>query len=218
MKAVLWDLDDTVLDTLEPRMQALAHAHRQVVGSDTDPHEVWRRFRGATIEAMGRALVGDRYPAFVESFRDHYYRVEHPVASFEGIPTILADIVASGRQNAIVTAKVSWGATSELQRTGLLPYIATVVGFDDTERHKPDAEPVLTALQRIAIDEPEDVLMVGDTPADMGAARTAGCVAVAAMWGTLDREALLATEPDHVAESPFDVATIIGVEPLEPSL
>jgi pyrophosphatase PpaX len=215
MKAVLWDLDDTVLDTLEPRMEALAHAHRVVVGTETDPRELWRQHRGATIEAVGRDLVGDDWPRFVGTFRDHYFGREVPVPVFDGVAAVLHDIVASGRSNAIVTAKVSWGATAELQRAGLLHYFAAIVGYDDTDAHKPDAEPVLAALQRLTIYDPDDAMMIGDTPADIGAAKAAGCRSVAALWGSIDRAAVLAMEPDHVAESPFDIAEIIGTEPLE---
>jgi pyrophosphatase PpaX len=215
MKAVLWDLDDTVLDTLEPRMDALAYAHRTVVGTETNPRELWRRYRGATIEAIGRDLVGDRHPQFVESFRGHYYSRQAPVLVFDGIAPVLRDIVASGRANAIVTAKVSWGATEELQRAGLLEYFAAVVGFDDTDAHKPDPEPVLTALQRLVIDDPREAMMIGDTPADIGAGKAAGCLSVAALWGSIDREAVLAMKPDRVAETPFDIAEIIGTVPVE---
>lgn len=218
MRAVLWDLDDTVLDTLEPRMEALAHAHRSVVGHDTDALALWRRYRGATIEAMGRDLAGEDYPRFVETFREHYFGREVPVPVFEGVATVLRDIVASGRSNAIVTAKVSWGAIGELQRAGLLEYFAAVVGFDDTDLHKPDPEPVLTALQRLTLDDPAEAMMIGDTPADIGAAQAAGCLSVAALWGSVDREAVLAMEPDHIAETPFDIAAIIGTEPLEAAL
>ncbi len=215
MKAVLWDLDDTVLDTIEPRMEALAHAHRLLVGADVDARELWRRYRGATIASIGRDLVGDQHPQFVETFRAHYFRREVPVPPFAGVAPVLHDIVASGRMNAIVTSKVSWGATAELLRAGLLEYFAAVVGYDDTDAHKPDPAPVLEALQRLTIDDPAEAMLVGDTPADIEAAKSAGCVAVAALWGSVDRDGVLAMEPDYVATSPFDIAAIIGTEPLE---
>jgi pyrophosphatase PpaX len=85
-----------------------------------------------------------------------------------------------------------------------------VVGFDDSELHKPDAEPLFVAMERMLLDDAEDVVFVGDSPADIWAARNAGAVSVAALWGTLDRELLLDAMTDHVAESPDEVLRVIA--------
>jgi len=108
---------------------------------------------------------------------------------------------------AVVTSKVSWGATEELEDTRLLQYFSAVVGFDDTEAHKPDPEPVHEAMQRLMLTNPREVIFVGDSPADVWAARNAGCAAIAATWGTLDAELLRDAGPDHVATHPAEVAT-----------
>ena len=65
-----------------------------------------------------------------------------------------------------------------------------VVGGDETERHKPDPEPLLLALERLGAG-PEDAAYVGDSPFDMQAARAAGIDAIGVTWGRIhDREAL----------------------------
>jgi pyrophosphatase PpaX len=110
----------------------------------------------------------------------------------------------------VVTSKVSWGATDELDEAGLLPYFAAVVGFDDTDQHKPDPQPVYAALERLFVDAPEEALFVGDSPADIFASRNAGCVGVGALWGTLDRELLLDASPDHTAGAPGEVLAIVA--------
>jgi phosphoglycolate phosphatase-like HAD superfamily hydrolase len=52
-------------------------------------------------------------------------------------------------------------------------------------------------------------MFVGDSPADIRAARNAGCASIAAMWGTLEANLLTEAGPDYVASEPFDVLQIV---------
>ena len=80
MTAVLWDLDDTLLDTLHARMLSLAHAHEKCLGSKTDPEALWRSHRGGSLEAMGKRLMGEAdYMTFVNAYRDFYYKLDRQI-------------------------------------------------------------------------------------------------------------------------------------------
>jgi HAD superfamily hydrolase (TIGR01509 family) len=210
--AVLWDMDDTLLDSLSARMRALAHAHELCLGSRTEPLALWRSHRGGTIEAMGQRLLGGDYRRFVTAYRDFYYSHNRQVAPYDGIVETLEALHAHGIPMAVVTSKISWGATDELSSAGILQYFAAVVGFDDTEQHKPDPEPVYAALERLLVDDPEPVAFVGDSPADVFAARNAGCIPVAATWGTLDAELLHDAAPTYAAASPREVLACLALE------
>ncbi|MEX0782603.1 MAG: HAD family hydrolase [Dehalococcoidia bacterium] len=212
MKAVLWDLDDTVLNTLPGRMGALRHAYSSCVGGWCDPEEIWRSHRGGTLEDLGRRLLGGDYKSFTTAYRDHYYGNPRHITVYEGIPEILAWCVERELPMAIVTSKVAWGATEELVQARMLQYFKCVVGFDDTELHKPDPEPIFEALDRLCVDinTESDVLFIGDTPADIFAARNAGCRSLGAGWGTLDAELLQDAYPDHFAATPADAFRVIS--------
>ncbi len=209
MSAILWDLDDTLLDTLPARMESLAHAHRIVLGQPVDPVELWRSNRGATLEDLARRLVGDDYRRFARIYRDHYYGRSRSIRPFEGIEPVLRSLHAAGIPMAVVTSKVSYGATEELEAAGILRYFQAVVGFDDTERHKPDPEPVYAALDRLLADHPGRVALIGDSPADVWAARNAGIRSIAALWGSLDAAATLDALPDFTARSPGAVFELV---------
>lgn len=206
LQAVLWDLDDTLLDSLALRMKALAHACEVCVGGRVDPLDLWRSTRGGTLEALGQRLLGDDYRRFVSVYRDRYYGGRHEIPRpFDGVVTALEGLHQRGIAMAVVTSKVSWGATDELSGAGILAYFAAVVGFDDTEQHKPDAEPVFAAMDRLLVTEPGSVAFVGDSPADVFAARNAGCGAIGALWGTLDSSVLREAAPEFAAERPGHV-------------
>lgn len=202
MKALLWDLDDTLLDTLHLRMASLEHAYFTCLGTRTDPVALWTAHRGGTLEDLGRRLLGDGHQRFTNAFREYYYAKQRTARPFAGIEAVLAECLAAELPMAVVTSKDAWEATEELAESGLLRYFQCVVGFDDTERHKPDAEPVLTALERMCIDNVAAVAFIGDSPADIWSARNAGCRSIAALWGTLDAELLLDAMPDVRAETP----------------
>ncbi len=209
MRAVFWDLDDTLLETLPGRMAALAYTCERCLGTRPDAHALWREHNGRTLEDLARQLLGDGWRRFVETYRERYYAQEIEIAPFPGVAETLDALRTDGMDLAVVTSKVSWGATAELTRTGLLDRFAAVVGFDDCERHKPEPEPLFTAMERLLIDEPADIAYVGDTPADVAAARAAGCHAIGAAWGSLDTDRLQAAGPDLLAERPAEALAYV---------
>jgi pyrophosphatase PpaX len=211
VKAILWDLDDTVLDTLAARMRALQHAHEATVGGWVDPQALWRSHRGGTLESLAMRLLGDRYQEFTTAYREFYYGQPRRARPYSGILNVLERCRAEDIALGIVTSKVSWGATEELDAAGLLHLFGTVVGFDDTDAHKPEPDPIFEAMSRLCIDDAASVAYVGDSPADIGAAHAAGVTPIAAAWGSLDVELLIDARPTYVARSPTGVLEAVGM-------
>lgn len=208
MNAVLWDMDDTLLDTIAGRMIALAHAHETMLGEPTDPIELWRSHRGGSLEAMGQRLVGDQWATFARIYRERYYSLVRDIRPYDGIEAVLRYFHGAAIPMGVVTSKVSYGAVEELTTAGLLGFFHAVIGADDTDLHKPDPEPIYLALDRMMIDHHDQVLFVGDSPADIWAARNAGVKSVAALWGTIDSALLLEAMPDYTAKTPGEVLSI----------
>lgn len=212
MNAVLWDLDDTLLNTAPLRMRCLEKAYRECMGSTIDPLALWQSHGGGTLEGLAMKLLGEDYRRFVDCYRRLYFERPGPVAAHAGVPLVLETLLDHAVPMAVVTSKISWGATEELQRCGLLRFFHSVVGYDDTELHKPEPDPLFEAMDRMALDPDESVLFVGDSPADIAAARDAGCASIGALWGTLEANMLREMEPDYLAEAPGDVLEIVGAE------
>lgn len=210
MSVILWDLDDTLLDTLAGRMHALSHAHETLLGTKVDPEALWRSHRGGTLEDLARRLLGAEYGKFVTVYRDRYFSLGREIRPYPGVEPVLRSFHEAGFDMGIVTSKVAWGATEELTRAGILQYFHTVVGFDDTDAHKPDPEPIHAALDRMLAGDPPAAVFIGDSPADVWAARNAGIRSIAALWGTLDSELLLDATPDFTAKTPGEVLTILA--------
>lgn len=210
MSVILWDLDDTLLNTLPGRSRALAHAHETLLGTSVDAEALWRSHRGGTLEQMGQRLMGADFGRFVTTYRERYYGQPREIRPFEGVEAMLRTFHEAGFAMGIVTSKLSWGATEELQMAGILQYFHTIVGSDDTDTHKPDPEPIYLALDRMVADDPMGAVFIGDSPADVWAARNAGIESIAALWGTLDPGLVLDARPDHTARTPGEVLTILA--------
>jgi HAD superfamily hydrolase (TIGR01509 family) len=183
-------------------MRALKHAYETTGGGWVDPEALWRSHRGGSLEGLGERLLGADARKFTVAYRECYYSEPSRCRPYPGVPEAIERLASAGLPLAVVTSKISWGATGELEATDLLRYFAAVVGGDDVERAKPDPEPIYMAMERLLIDDPAEVVFVGDSPADMFAARNAGCVGVAALWGTLDAEMLMDAGPAHTAADP----------------
>ena len=85
-----------------------------------------------------------------------------------------------------------------------------VVAGDETERHKPDPEPLLSALERLAPSR-RGAVYVGDSPFDMQAAKAAGIAAVAVTWGRIHtRERLARRQPDAHRRAPEELRAALG--------
>ena len=212
MKALLWDLDDTLLNTLPARMHALGYAYEKCMGSRTDPVALWRSHRGGTLEDLGRRLMGNDYAKFAATYRDCYYGAQRSIRPYPGIEAVLEACLEVEVPMAVVTSKVAWGATEELLQADLLRYFQAVIGFDDTDLHKPDPDPIYMAMERLALADPAALILVGDSPADIWAARNAGCISVAAMWGTLDAELVMDAMPDFRIDTPEEIFAIVRGE------
>jgi AHBA synthesis associated protein len=208
IQCVLFDHDDTLLPTFAWRSGAFDIALRQVLGRDLDGATVFRTYNGRTIEHIADELTGgDAALAeeLVRVYRDIYYAANaQPLDPFPGIPSVLEQLRAAGVRVAVVTSKIRWGAEDELKRAGIHDFIEHIIGADDVSKPKPAPEPVLRALDLFGVPA-RTAVMVGDTAADMLAAQAAGALSGAALWGTQDREVLLALDPTYSFEDPKQI-------------
>jgi pyrophosphatase PpaX len=154
-----------------------------------------------------------RRPEDVDPLFERYraYWLEHhdrETRCFPGALETVAALSRAGHPIGIVTAKAERGAYRTLRHTGLLPYVRAVVGADSCANAKPHPEPVLLALTQLGYPATEAVL-VGDSPHDIAAARAAGAIAVAALWGACGREALAAGRPDHFLADVAEVPALV---------
>jgi len=182
IKAVIWDLDGTILDTTELILGSYRYSFRKVLDRDIADEEALGNF-GITLKDIMTGYSPEKAGELIEAYRE-YNHAHHDelVSVFPGILDALANIHRRGFPQAVVTSKTEWLTCHGLELFGLDGFIDTIVGFESTEIHKPNPEPLLEALKKLEI-EADEAIFIGDSRADVECAISAEVAFVAAMWG-----------------------------------
>jgi pyrophosphatase PpaX len=200
-RALLFDLDGTLVDTITLLLESVRHAFKGRTGCvPTD--EEWISGIGTPLSSQLRPYAIDEadVAALEQSYRGyqraHLDRLTH---AYSGVVDTLRELSERGHPMAVVTSKSNEMAIRTVAYVGLAPYFAAVVGMESTTRHKPDPAPVLYALEQLHAPV-ADAVFVGDSPYDIVAGNAAGTITVGAVWGFYARPVLESAHPTHLLE------------------
>jgi pyrophosphatase PpaX len=207
---VLFDLDGTLIDSGPIILASMKHASLTVLGREPDEELVRSAIGGPGLIAQMRDLDPDRVDELVDAYRAHNEPLHAELEAFPGVLDLLEVLRAEGRRLGIVTAKRLRTVGLAIDRIPALGKLDLVIGAEDTERHKPEPDPVLEALRRLDA-EPAEAAYVGDSPFDIRAAKAAEVLAVAVGWGGIHPdERLLREEPDALVHTAEELHGVLG--------
>jgi pyrophosphatase PpaX len=206
---VFFDLDGTVVDSGAIILASMRHTAKEVLGLEPPDEELMATVGGPGLEAQMRALAPDRVDELVTVYRAHNEPLHDTLVSCPGMEDVLVRLKDEGRRLGIVTAKRRATVELAFAAVPLGHLFDTVVGGDETTRHKPDPAPLLLALERLDA-RPDDTAYVGDAPFDVRAAKAAGVHAVAVTWGGIHpRERLEREEPDAIVDTAEELLHVL---------
>ncbi len=214
-RALLWDIDGTLIDTTDLIVAALDHAYRTFIGR-TLPRDEIRALIGMPLKdqvrifgeldqfGVDQAEMEGEFVRYYEERRHHERIIEPAVEVLRlghrlGIPT------------ALVTSKNHAEIRNTLPRLGIADFVDHVVTADDVARPKPDPESVVVATERCGV-APGEAVFIGDTVHDMQAGEGAGVRRCAVTWGAAPRPVLLAEQPELVCDDPERLAAVLSLE------
>jgi pyrophosphatase PpaX len=205
--AILFDLDGTLIDSIELIVRSFQHATGEHLGAPLERAVILPTIGLSLIDELERIAPGKGQDLLL-TYRG-FLRAHHDalIAEYEGVAALLAGLAEREVPMGIVTAKALVTATPSLQRFRLDRLMRTIVTWDDTERHKPHPDPLLLAAERLGV-LPETCWYVGDSTHDMAAARAADMRAIAAAWGPYPR-AELAALAGVVLDAPGDLLALL---------
>ena len=181
--AVLFDLDGTLIDSVELIVRAFERATRAHLGA-APPRAAIVATIGRPLAVVLEELAPGRGAALLATYRA-YVRAHHDalVRPFPGAVETLRELRARGYRLGIVTAKGRAQAELAFRLCALEPLVDVTICAEDTARHKPEPEPLLRAAAALGV-APADCLYVGDSTHDLRAARAAGDLAALApdLW------------------------------------
>lgn len=185
-KAIIYDIDGTLLDTIKMNMYPLMKIIKEELNEDKTYEEVKHFFSytgKATLESLGIDYESV-YPRWVQYVNEY----EKAAAPFDGIIDLLSGIDGKIPQ-AIVSSKTRKQYDIDMNQNQMSRYFNTLVLFEDTLVHKPDPEPILKCIEKLYL-KPEDVLYVGDALADFNGAKNAKVDFAFASWCGIEFEEL----------------------------
>jgi len=210
LPVVLFDLDGTVIDSGGIILASMRHAARTVLGRDVPDELLMEAVGGPGLEHQMRALDPDRADELVTVYREHNEPLHDTLVCCPGMDDVLERLREEGRRLGIVTAKRRVTVELAFEHVPFGHLFDIVVGGDETERHKPDPEPIQLALERLGA-RPDEAAYVGDSPFDIAAGKAAGVFTVAVTWGGIHaRERLQPEEPDAIVDTPEELLAALA--------
>lgn len=198
MKAncILFDLDGTLLNTNDLVMESLKHTIRTHRGQEICDGDLYKYFGQPLVEIMADLDPG-RADELVKTYREYNWE-KHDVLTtiFPGVPETLAELKLQNIPLGVVTSKLKDLASRGLRLFGIEGYFDVVVAFEDTDRHKPEPDPILKALEGMHSSGGKQVMMVGDSPYDIICAGQAGVTSAVVDWSIHPKEVLSECKPD----------------------
>jgi phosphoglycolate phosphatase-like HAD superfamily hydrolase len=206
IKAIIFDLDDTLANTLPLCIKAFKESIQPLINREISDAEIIATF-GPSEEGTIMALAPDQYQQGVADYLG-YYESFHEMCPvpFAGIKELLIILKQKGVYMAMVTGKGRHSTDISLKYLGLEGYFSMIeTGSPEGPRKAAGIKAVLDTLPGI---KKREVLYVGDAPSDITASREAGIPVAAAAWAeTAEPEVLNTCEPDAMFFSVADFSS-----------
>jgi pyrophosphatase PpaX len=195
---VVFDLDGTLVDTINLIVSSYQHAFRSVLGHEEDEARIRAWIGQPLLRCFQEASAPHADALFAAYTAWNEANTERLVRPYAGIAELLADLTAMGAKVAVATSKRRPPAEWALSLTGLTDLVPVLVTMEDTAVHKPDPTPLLLAVARLG-GEPGRAAYIGDAVVDVRAAQAAGMAGIGVLWGAGTEADVRAAGPDAVA-------------------
>jgi len=206
---VLFDLDGTLVDSGAIILASFKYAARTVLARDVEEEQIAALVGGSNLHDQMRVLSPAHVDELVRVYREHNRPLHDELQAFEGVEELMETLSGQGRKLGIVTAKGRQTVDLAFAVLSLERYFDAVVTADMTDRHKPDPDPVLKALELLE-SNPVEAAFVGDSPYDIAAGKAAGVFTVAVSWGKIHpEERLLEAGADVLVHSPKELLGVL---------
>lgn len=208
IKAVLFDFDGTLIDTNELIFKSYRKAFNEVLNREIEDEEI--------LKLYGRPLYGSLMEygepgeMLYKVYRE-FNETQHDLLAkpFDGVCEGIKEISDKGYKIGIVTSKRIHLVKRGLDLIGISDFFDVIITPDDTQKGKPDPEPILLGCEKLDV-LPKETVYVGDSIFDMQAAKAAGTQLCAVKYTLTDHQSILAFEPEFFVDSIQEFANCLG--------
>ncbi|MCR5755454.1 MAG: HAD-IA family hydrolase [Acetatifactor sp.] len=210
-KAVIFDLDGTLLDTIQS-LEYCGNRALEPFGYGPFPAQDYKYFVGdGAANLIKRALIkgGDKelvhFDEALKRYKD-YFREDcmYKVEPYPGIPELIEQLKKEGIQTAVLSNKPHAETVRMIDAFFGKDCFDVVFGQRDGVAIKPSPDGVYQILEQLKL-KPEQILYIGDTATDMKTGKGAGAFTIGALWGFRTREELEENKADAIIDNPLDL-------------
>ena len=210
MKTILFDLDGTLIQTPKIILESFKLTfEKHLPEVKLEPSEL-TNFLGQTLwKTFGfytndESLINDMVAYYREISNQ---MIEMGLETYPNAKKTIQYLKKHGCKIGIVTSKMRDVAAYHLKLTNLFEDIDGIIGYEDAEKHKPDPEPILKALELFNAKK-HDTIYIGDHENDIKAAKKAGIESCAVTYSDRIRE-MLFEQPEYVIDDLDNLRDII---------
>lgn len=208
-KAVLWDLDGTLLYTL-PDIANASNATLRHFGYPERTLEEYNSFVGNGARNQIRCALGgepENFEEILQYYREYYTaHCNETTRPYDGIPEVAARLRQDGWRLGIVTNKPQTATTPLYE--AFFPDFDLALGERSAVPRKPNPDMVRLALEQLDVTE-DRAVYVGDSEVDVLTARNSGLPCISAAWGYRTMEQLLEAGADHICRDPHEIPALL---------
>ena len=209
IKAVLFDLDGTLLDTNELIYTSFVKTFKDKLNIELKKEEVTQFFGIPLGDPFKKYTNSENVDELVAYYREYNEAIHDTMCfAFEGVKELLTSLRDKGIKIAIVTSKRKELAERGMEIAGIYDFMDVIITPESTTKHKPNGDPAIKACNDLGID-PSEAIMVGDSPFDIYCGKNAGCKTCGVNYTFIDLNVLKESEPDYFIDKPLDILNLI---------
>lgn len=210
--AILFDMDGTVVDSLQDICDAVNHAMRHYDLPEFEPEQIKPQLGYGAWQLLRRVLPADAADTFVDEVLEYYkpYYAEHTgdkTRPYAGVLPMMERLRAQGLRLAIISNKPD-SAVQPLVTSYFADLVDLAVGETPAVRRKPWPDMIESAARRLGVDM-KRCLYVGDSEVDIDTAKNAGIDCAAVTWGFRSREELVRAGATVIVDTPEKLTAYI---------
>lgn len=215
VKAIVFDMDGTILNTLEDLRSSVNHALREHGMPERDSREI-RSFLGSGMVYLIHRAVPEGTDAETEASVLASHKAYYPkhcaeqTSPYPGITDLLKTIRAAGIKTAVVSNKSDENVKA-LVRDYFDGLFTVAVGAREGVPRKPSPELVEIALSELGVAK-EDAVYIGDSDVDVATAKASRLSMITVLWGFRDKPELIAAGADRFAENTQELKQMLQLD------
>lgn len=212
-KAVIFDLDGTLLDTIED-IKITMNLSLRKFGYPEFSTEEYKYFVGKGVDNLIRQVIkaGNIDDTAFEKLKKSYYDIYHEQSkintrAYAGIRELLDELKAKGISLNVLSNKPHSQTVDVIRHYFKEDIFDEVYGKKEEFSPKPNPESAWDLIEKLVLNK-EDILYVGDTETDIFTAKNAGLFSVGVLWGFRKEEELIAAGADAIVKNPLEILNL----------